>query len=128
LSKSAEGLAVLPDAAVPRDFLFKEYSDLCALRLVVPQTGDLMIELATEGLDADEVAVLDQKGVRIKMAQHWGGGGWTGPFETMHFQDRKTPWAIVPEDAATVVLLKNGEEVARRSVHVKAGDLTDLKL
>jgi len=128
VSRDAESIAVLPEAAVPRLFQIRDLPDLCSLHLVIPKFGDLRVELVTPGLAADNFAVLDEAGARIEIARHYGGGGWEGPLAVIPVEDGKSGWAIVPDDAVTIVLLKDGNEVARQSLQVKPDELSVVRM
>jgi RNA polymerase sigma-70 factor (ECF subfamily) len=128
VSRDAESIVVLPESAVPRLFQIKGVPDLCSLHLVIPRFGDLRVEVVTPGLVADNFAVLTESGARIDIAKHYGGGGWEGPFEVIPVEDGKSAWAIVPEDAVTIILLKDGNEIARQSLQVKPEELSVVRM
>ena len=127
LSREADTISVWPERIVPRRFRIGEQPDLCSLRLVVPRPGDLKIELASAGLTADAFAVLGKDGTRLQVEKHWGGGS-QGPYDTVPIVDGSSDWTIVPDDAGTVILYKDGNEVLRRSLQLKPGELNLLKL
>ncbi len=127
LSREAQDVAVLPVRGVPRLFRIQEFLDPCSMRLVIPRFGDVKVEVVS-GLDADHFSVVDQKGETIQIALHYGGGGWEGPFTTIPIDDTDSEWAIVPEDAASIVLFKNGKEVARTGIHVKPDELNHVRM
>ncbi|HEV8113702.1 MAG TPA: hypothetical protein VGR31_13080 [Planctomycetota bacterium] len=127
VSRQADRVAVLPDGA-PRAFRFSDFQDPCAMRLVAPRTGDLRVELTTAGLAANEFAVLDRTGARMQVGKHWGSGGWRGPMDAIRLESGKSGWVIVPDDAALIILLKDGTEVARQAVEVKPGELNVVRL
>jgi hypothetical protein len=54
--------------------------------------------------------------------------GWEGPFEMIPIEGGKSEWFIVPEDAATVVLMQNNLEIARKAIQVRPGEMTVVQL
>ena len=127
LWRASDTLAVWPERIVPRRFRIEGQPDLCALRLVVPRSGDLKIELTSASSLADAFAVLDKDGARLQVEKHWGSGS-QGPYDTIAIVDGSSDWTLVPDDAATVVLLKYGNEVLRRPLLVRAGELNLVKM
>jgi hypothetical protein len=123
--RSADSIAVLPERAVSRPFPLRGVSDLCSLRLELPGSGDVRVVVETPDVAADEFAVLDAQGRRIQLAVHWHGG-WAGPNETLPVGEGQ--WAIVSEDAATLVLLMKGQEIRRVPMRVSPGEQQVIRL
>jgi hypothetical protein len=127
LSRDAESLAVLPEAAPVRMYRIADFPDPCALVLVVPRNGDIRIETTGTASTANQFAVLDARGTRLSMARHYQDG-WQGPWELMPIENGKTGWIIAPDDAVTIVLLKGDKELIRSPIRVRAGEMTVVRL
>jgi len=121
LSKDADSLEVLVDKAPSRIYRIADQPDLCALVLVVPRHGDLRVEVSGPHAAAQRFAVLDTGGTRLIMAKHFTGGS-QGPYESLPIENGTSAWAIVPDDAVTVVLLQGKQEVNRAPLHVLPGE------
>jgi hypothetical protein len=123
LARDAELLHVEADGANGRDWRIADQRDLCDLLLVIPRNGDVRVEMGTSRIEADRFAVFDAAGTRIIMSKHYGPGGAYGPFSSMAIEEGESDWAMVAEDAVTLVLYAGKREVSRMPLRVRAGEL-----
>jgi hypothetical protein len=77
---------------------------------------------------ADSFALLGKDGRHLQVEKHWGGSGSRGPYDTIPIVDGSSDWTLVPDDAGTIILFKDGNEVLRRPLQVKPGELNVLRL
>jgi len=120
-------IAIQPERAGPGEVLsFPPGQDPGSLTLVAGRLGHVQIEIATQGMKASAVVMLDSQGNRLQISVRRGDGGSMGG-ETMPIMKNRSEQLVVSETARTAVLLRNNEEVARVPVRVNIGELITLR-
>lgn len=102
-----------------------DYPDLESMEIVQASLCDLQIELEDAEF-ADQVELLDADGEALELLEHYGSFLSAG--RAARFDEGQTNVLQVLETARTIVLSRDGEEVLRRPIELRAGELTSLRL
>jgi hypothetical protein len=98
---------------------------LSELELRTSRRCHLQVDLGDRKDLADTFVVLDEHGQELELWIHMGNMGMCGKWQLI--RDGKSDVVAVPENAAMVVLKKDGVEVQRRPVVLKPGALETLR-
>lgn len=98
---------------------------LSELELRTSRRCHLQVDLGDRKDLADTLVVLDEHGAELELWIHMGNMGMCGMWQPI--RDGKSDVVAVPENAAAVVLKKNGVEVQRRPVALRPGALETLR-
>lgn len=97
----------------------EQEADVRRIEIVVERRLHLQVELAAPGGRADALRVFTAEGERV-LLRAFHGGGAHADFEMPVLEGRSAVLAV-DEDAATLVLLRAGDEVARLPLHLAPG-------
>ena len=75
---------------------------------------------------ADSIAVLDNEGRAVILNVFQGRGRMST--DKLPLAEGRSPVFVVPDTAAVLVLRKDGKEVARETLNLRAGDVNSLRL
>ncbi|MBZ0151628.1 MAG: sigma-70 family RNA polymerase sigma factor [Planctomycetes bacterium] len=124
LVQSAHALCVqTPGTAKAKEFDLRACADVGALRIVAAVGTSVRVQ-TTSG--ADSVQFLDREGHLVTMTVTQGNVAWGA--EGVALTNGASETVTVPDDAVTMVLQKDGREVARTAVDLRQGGLQVLQL
>jgi len=122
-------LAILVEAYAtvhPKEFSIPHDSNPDALTLVVGRLARLQVAIATPGLKADVLQVLEAAGGPLWVERRSGGGGTRSQEWDLDDEGRSGPvW--VSEEATTLVLFLEGVEVGRVPLRLSPGGITSVR-
>ncbi len=118
LQLTGDALSTVIDWTPPPGVKFSE------LELRAARRCHMQIDLGDRKLLADSVTVLDEHDQELELWTWMGNMATLG--KSREIKDGKSDVFTVPENAVTVVLKKDGVEVQRRPVALKAGALETL--
>jgi protocatechuate 3,4-dioxygenase beta subunit len=127
VSCEAGALIVQPEAATPWKLVPLERGAAWdALVVKVGRTARVRVELQTQGLKADSVAFLDAHGNPLEVGAKRSRSGWISS-SSMPLIEGKTEVLVVSEEAATLVLRLNRNEVQRLPVRLDPSETNVVK-
>ncbi len=102
-----------------------ELASLDDIEIVLSLDCHLQIDLEGSSIQADALSLLDSAGKDVTLVVYHGDISYAG--QRFGIEGKKTEAFVVPEDAATLVLLNGEEEVARIPLHLQAGELNVIR-
>jgi len=118
------------EAARDIEIYLESCADLENIEIRVPRVVRFEVVLRGDPDEADRFEVADGDGLRLKLNYILRGAGSTlsGSGGTMRLSAGRSEVVSCSEDACTLILYRDDQEVRRVPVNLKAGEITVLEL
>lgn len=110
---------------MPLQHALKDGDPIVDVGLVVARLCEFQLELSGERASASSLQVLDGSGTPLEVWQ-FGGGENSGSI-TRVIEESRTPVLSVAESAATLVLMRRGQELTRMPLVLRPGEVNRIR-